>query len=75
MKNVITWFDLPTLDFERALKFYSEILGEAIRVEEFMGEKLGFFPMDSQENMDGVGGDITRPQPDFNPPSTARGFI
>jgi predicted enzyme related to lactoylglutathione lyase len=50
MKNVITWFDIPTEDFDRAVKFYSDILGNEIRVDTFMGRKLGFFPM---EGMDG----------------------
>ena len=58
MKNAITWFDIPTEDFDRAVKFYSDILGQPIRVDTFMGQKLGFFPM---EGMDGVGGDLVPP--------------
>ena len=58
MGNVITWFDIPTADFERAVKFYSDILGEEVRVGEHMGQKLGFFPMESHE---GVGGDLVPP--------------
>jgi predicted enzyme related to lactoylglutathione lyase len=58
MKNVITWFDIPTEDFDRAVKFYSAILGKEIRVDTFGGQKLGFFPMDG---MEGVGGDLVPP--------------
>jgi predicted enzyme related to lactoylglutathione lyase len=58
MKNAITWFDIPTDDFDRAVKFYSEILGQKIRVDTYMGQKLGFFPMDGRE---GVGGDLVPP--------------
>ena len=58
MDNVISWFDLPTEDFDRAVKFYSAILGKEIRVESFMGQKLGFFPMEGRE---GVGGDLVPP--------------
>ncbi len=58
MKNAITWFDIPTEDFDRAAKFYSNILGKEIRIDTFMGQKLGFFPMDSR---DGVGGDLVPP--------------
>jgi uncharacterized protein len=58
MKNAITWFDIPTEDFDRAIKFYSDILGQQIRVDTFMGQKLGFFPMDG---MEGVGGDLVPP--------------
>jgi len=64
MKHVITWFDIPTSDFDRAIKFYSEILGAEIKISEHMGQKLGFFPMDG---MEGVGGDIVPPSDEFKP--------
>ncbi|MDD4447943.1 MAG: VOC family protein [Methanothrix sp.] len=59
MKNVVSWFDIPTEDFDRAVRFYSAILGKEIRVDFFMGQKYGFFPMDGRE---GVGGDIVPPE-------------
>src|SRR3989338_3455206 len=43
--NVVNWFDLPTKDFDRAVTFYSVILGTPIEVSDHMGKKLGFFPM------------------------------
>ncbi|NPV61618.1 MAG: VOC family protein [Methanotrichaceae archaeon] len=58
MKNVISWFEIPTENFDRAVKFYSHILAEEIRVDSFAGQKLGFFPMEGRE---GVGGDLTPP--------------
>ena len=58
MDNVITWFDIPTADFDRAVKFYSDILGREVRVSEHLGQKLGFFPMEGRE---GVGGDLVPP--------------
>ena len=65
MSNVVVWFDIPTADFDRAVKFYSEILGKPVKVDTYMGQKLGFFPMDSRE---GVGGDLVPPNP-YNKPS------
>lgn len=58
MKDAITWFDIPTEDFDRAVRFYSDILGKEIRVDTYVGQKLGFFPMDG---MEGVGGDLVPP--------------
>lgn len=58
MKDVITWFDIPTEDFDRAVKFYSDILGQKVRVDTYMDQKLGFFPMEGRE---GVGGDLVPP--------------
>ena len=57
MANVVVWFDVPTTDFDRAVKFYSDILGAPVRVQEYEGQKLGFFPMDGE----GSGGDIVPP--------------
>jgi len=57
-KNVIVWFDLPTLDFDRAKKFYEAVLGDEIKIDEQTGMKVGMFPM--QEKM-GVGGDLVPP--------------
>ena len=66
MKDTITWFDMPTTNFERALKFYSTILGKELHVAEFMGKTMAFFPMEGKE---GVGGDLIPPDPTFKPSS------
>ncbi len=63
MNNVITWFDIPTADFERPRKFYGDILGQEIKVMEHMGQKLGFFPMEGP----GVGGDLAPPGREHTP--------
>lgn len=65
MKNVFVWVDILTIDFDRAVNFYSTILDEKIKVDEFMGEELGFFPM--EDDPEGVGGDIAKPDPEFTP--------
>ncbi len=41
------------------MKFYSDILGKQINVDTYMGQKLGFFPMDE---MEGIGGDLVPPE-------------
>ncbi|MBI2557793.1 VOC family protein [Candidatus Woesearchaeota archaeon] len=46
MKNAINWFELPTKDFERAMKFYNTIFGIKIQVQDFQGMKMAFFPCD-----------------------------
>ncbi len=54
MKNAINWFEIPARDFQRAVAFYSAILGEAVVVHNFGGEPHGMFPCDE----DGVTGAI-----------------
>lgn len=50
--NAINWFDLPATDIDRAIKFYSTILNQPVKKDEFRGMPHGIFPSD--EN--GVGG-------------------
>ncbi len=54
MLNANTWFEIPAADFDRAVKFYSTILGIQMRTENFMGTPNGFFPSEG----DGTGGAI-----------------
>ena len=44
MANVVVWFDVPCLDLDRALKFYSAVLGKTMKREEFPGMSIGVFP-------------------------------
>lgn len=55
MSNAITWFELPATNFDRAVKFYSEILGEELQPMDHPEMKMAFFP--SKDN--GVGGCVT----------------
>ncbi|NET73076.1 MAG: VOC family protein [Sphaerospermopsis sp. SIO1G2] len=48
MLNAINWFEIPALDLDRAMNFYSIILGTEIIRGEFMGQPQGFFPSDPQ---------------------------
>ena len=55
-KNVISWFHIPVTDLPRAAKFYSAILGNEVKVMDFNGQAMGFFPMAGGPMGDGVGG-------------------
>lgn len=46
MQNLINWFEIPATDFNRAVKFYGDILGINIHASEFGGTIMGFFPTD-----------------------------
>ena len=52
MSNTVVWVDIPVLDLDRALKFYSAVLGKAVKKEEFPGMSIGLFPHEK----DDVGG-------------------
>jgi uncharacterized protein len=56
MQNAINWFEIPSVDFDRAVQFYSDILAQPVRRDEFMGVPHGMFASDEH----GVGGAIVK---------------
>ncbi len=44
MANQIVWCDIPVLDLDRAVKFYSAVLGQNVKKEEFPGMMIGVLP-------------------------------
>jgi len=46
MANVINWFEIPAANFDRAVKFYNQVLGAELTPfdNEARGLKMGFFP-------------------------------
>jgi len=53
MKNATNWFEIPTNDFDRAVRFYSEILAVELKLERFGESMMAIFPY---EQGNGVGG-------------------
>ncbi|MBQ0735808.1 VOC family protein [Aquimarina celericrescens] len=54
MSNAISWFEIPSTNFERAVKFYNELLDVELQPME-MDFKMAFFPYKDG----GVGGCVT----------------
>ncbi|MCP5063563.1 MAG: VOC family protein [Ignavibacteriae bacterium] len=54
MANVLNWFEIPVLDFDRAKDFCTKITGGEMHVEEILDTKMAFFNMQGG----GVGGAI-----------------
>jgi uncharacterized protein len=44
MKQNIIWFDIPALDIDRAIRFYSAVLAKRIKKEELGGVPTGILP-------------------------------
>lgn len=53
-RNAISNFNIPVLDFDRAVEFYSHLLDYELQVMEFGGAKLGLFEYDHAQG--GLGG-------------------
>lgn len=54
MKNAINWFEIPATDFERAVKFYSTILGAELYTTDMGDYKMAMLPSEDK----GLGGAI-----------------
>ncbi len=44
MEKLISWVEIPTNDFERAVSFYSKVLKTELNVLDFGNEKMACFP-------------------------------
>ncbi len=55
MQNAITWFEIPTANLDRAMKFYAALSGTPLRREAYgaPGEEMAVFTTSDQQ---GVGG-------------------
>ena len=62
MNNAINWFEIPSHDFDRAVTFYSQVLGEVLNRGEFGGMPYAFFAMEPTS----VGGAVVK-NPDLEP--------
>jgi predicted enzyme related to lactoylglutathione lyase len=55
MANQIVWCDIPVVSLERAIKFYSALLGAEVKKHEFPGMTVGILPHNDGE----VGGSLS----------------
>jgi len=49
MANQIVWCDIPVLDLDRAVKFYSAVVGAAVKKQEFPGMTMAILPHNDGE--------------------------
>jgi len=54
MANAINWFEIPATNHQRAVKFYSQVLGENLQPMEMAGIKMAFLPAEEGD----IGGAI-----------------
>ncbi|MBI3994924.1 MAG: VOC family protein [Nitrospirae bacterium] len=64
MAHQIVWCDIPVTDLDRAIRFYSAVLGAAVKKEKFPVGSIGLLPFGEGE----IGGCLV--QSDENRPSS-----
>lgn len=56
MNNAISWFEIPSVDIERAAKFYETIFNVQLQPLDLVQIKMRMFPID--DPMTGIGGAV-----------------
>lgn len=56
MQHALNWFEIPSTDFDRAVGFYSTLLGTPLAKMEGGNRPVALFPADK----DGVGGAVVK---------------
>lgn len=49
MPNRIVWVDIPVVELDRAITFYSAMLGTPVKKEEFDGMSMGVLPHEGED--------------------------
>ncbi len=44
MQKLITWVEIPAVDFDRAVEFYNSVFNLNLAKQDFGQEKMAFFP-------------------------------
>ena len=71
MKNAISWFEIPTVDLDRATKFYESIFDIQLIPMDTPNLKMRVFPTEAM----GVGGAIVYSEHDFYKVSDKEGTL
>jgi len=46
MENIVVWFEIPVLELDRAVKFYTDVMKVEFHLVEDEKSKMAFFPFD-----------------------------
>ncbi|MEP6794505.1 MAG: VOC family protein [Saprospiraceae bacterium] len=65
MKNAISWFEIPTVDIDRAQKFYEAIFGIEMIPLDLSPIRMRMFPID--DPMTGIGGALVHAEGFYSP--------
>ena len=66
---MISWFEVPVVDMDRAKKFYETVFEIEINVQDFGGILMGWFPPAEDITAPGISGSLVK-QKDYIPSAT-----
>ncbi|NVK51665.1 MAG: VOC family protein [Flavobacteriaceae bacterium] len=68
--NMISWFEVPVTDMDRAKKFYETVFNVTISIQEFGGVLMGWFPPAEDITAPGISGSLVKSEGDYIPSAT-----
>jgi len=68
--NMISWFEIPVLDMDRAKKFYETVFNVEISIQDFGGVLMGWFPPAEDITAPGISGSLVKSEGNYIPSST-----
>ena len=68
LKNAISWFEIPTIDLNRAQKFYETIFNIQMIPFDTPNFQMRMFPI--EDMMNGIGGAISKAEGFYKPSAT-----
>lgn len=71
--NMISWFELPVSDMDRAQKFYETVFNVKISIQEFGGILMGWFPPAEDITAPGISGSLVKNE--HYKPSSSHGAL
>ncbi len=73
MKHAFSWFEIPSVDLDRATKFYEAIFNVQLQPLDVAEIKMRMFPVD--DPMTGIGGAVVHHKDFYQPSPTAGPLI
>tara|TARA_R110002073_G_scaffold15953_2_gene62072 strand:- start:2943 stop:3329 length:387 start_codon:yes stop_codon:yes gene_type:complete len=67
--NMISWFEIPVTDMDRAKKFYEAVFNVEVSIQDFGGVLMGWFPPAEDITAPGISGSLVK-QKDYIPSAT-----
>jgi len=68
--NMISWFEVPVLDMDRAKKFYETVFNVEITINDFGGVLMGWFPPAEDITAPGISGSLVKSEGKYIPSAT-----
>ena len=67
---MISWFEVPVTDMDRAKKFYETVFNVEVSIQEFGGVLMGWFPPAEDITAPGISGSLVKSEGNYIPSAT-----